>query len=250
MDLAARYVTRCHELTGYWGSWPPGNPIRVGLVGSLSESKIFRRLKELGDVTEIPAQEIVEVKTDFNESWYDGGETAITTSAAVAANAQSQIDTSMNVNISFEEDCGIFLAYSGATHEQIRDIDLLKRQILALTREKIWKPDWAVIVETIRADHLTALVSSRSNASITLNLRAEMGKFQAWHLARGDLGVSVKSQKAIGLESIGTSGTPLYRAIVISKTWLRKPKVVLSGEASADDAFEDAYWIGAADGDV
>ncbi|MFJ4365733.1 hypothetical protein ACIP4S_16430 [Streptomyces chartreusis] len=233
------YVKRCRELTGFWGAWPPSYPIKVGLVGSVDKDNVFRRIKELKDFPELTPPEIVKARTNFNESWYDGKETTVQTLTEVAADAQVHGAASLRVGISFKGEAGLFLAYSSAIHEQISDVDLLKRQILALAQHNVWQREWVAIVETISADHVTALASGGRDAEIVLNLKADLAAFQAWQLARADLGVSVRTQRSIGLDSIGKSGTPLYRTVAIRKSWPWKVRVELTGEGPSSDAFMD-----------
>lgn len=246
MNLAD-YVERCRELTGFWGSWPPSYPIKVGLIGTRDRDQRLRRIKTLDAIPEISPPKIVRTKTDANESFYDKSDTEVTASATAGASASGH-SASSTVTVSFKRESGLLLAYAGATYKQVEDIDLLKRQILALAQNKIWEPDWIAVVETVQAKHVTVIASAGKKAEMVFNIKAKAASFSVWQLARADLGLSVQSRSSIGLESIAKSGLPLYRTIALKKDWRRRLKAELAGESPVDDdAFVDIPWFGVAD---
>jgi hypothetical protein len=246
MNLAD-YVERCRDLTGFWGSWPPSYPIEVGLIGTRDKDQRLRRIKTLDAIPEVSSPKIVRTKTNVNESFYDKSNTEVTARATAAASGGGH-SASSAVTVSFKRQSGLLLAYAGATYTQVEDIDLLKRQILALAQNKIWEPDWIAVVETVQAKHVTVIASAGKKAKMVFDIKTDAASFGAWQLARADLGLSVQSRSSIGLESIAKSGTPLYRTITLKKDWRRRLKAELVGESPVDDdAFVDIPWFGMAD---
>jgi hypothetical protein len=246
MDLAG-YVNNCRKLTGFWGSWPPSYPIEVGLIGTRDKDDRLRRVKTLKAIPEITPPGIVRTNVDAHEAFYDKSETSVTASTNAGASASGQ-GASLAAKVSFKGESGMLLAYAGATYWQVEDVDLLKRQILALAKSKIWEPDWIAVIEVIQARHVTAIASAGKKAEMVLGIKADAASFSTWQLARADLGVSVQSQSLIGLEHIAKSGIPLYRTIALKKGWLGRLTAELSGVSPVDDDdFVDVPWFGAAD---
>lgn len=253
MKLAG-YVKNCRKLTGFWGSYPPSYPVEVGLIGARDEHRRLRRIKTFENIPEIKPPRIVRTKVDVDEAFCDESNTSVETSVGVGANFAGH-GASTAVTVSFENESGLLLAYSGATYRQVEDVDLLKRQILALANDNIWQLDWIAVIETIEAKHVAVLTAGGKQSKITFNVKANAAAFSTWQLARADLTTVVSPQNFSGLQHFAGSVTPLYRTLALKKNWRGKITAELSGGSPVDDDdFIDLPWFGAgefgADDDV
>ncbi|MET8852272.1 hypothetical protein [Amycolatopsis sp. NPDC004625] len=228
------YPALARKLTSYWGSWPVSRPIEVGDIGIVNSAGAFVRVTDLGKIPQLPKPAI----SSRQSALYDMSSQHVDVQFGVKAAAGAQA-AEARAKITFSHAGSALIILDRPTYRQVRDITMLKRQILALLDDG-WEQDWIVVVETVSADGVTVLVSGERNAAIEFGVSAQPGGLLLGDLAKAGIDLAVRHRKRIGMAAFGEKGTPLYRTLRVRKTFLGRTQAELSGgTAVPNEAFED-----------
>jgi hypothetical protein len=214
------YLREIYGALGYMATWLPSEQLDAGDVGRFERNGRFRRettLAALGVVATVaPGTATAVVKH------HSAGGVSVNFKAAgdspLANSLLSKAEAGFLVELGREH--AIFFEAVGCTHERVVDVEDVGIEILARVGASLWKRDYFVITEVIRAASATILVSQGANARFEASVSAPAGPGL---LSVGDakLGLLVKHSSSLGVElAAQTALTPLFTAYHIHKTLL------------------------------
>jgi hypothetical protein len=229
MALGSRYTRGLRALSGYWGTWEPTVPIKVGTIGTLDGRVLIPtgHLSALpGLATGIPATTLERRKVRAawrrGVSWSSGGEV---NASVPGANA--------TIELHFMKGLSFLLTVAGADYRAFNDLRTVARVVLSQYKENNWNPDDILITHVVEAPHVTVIVSGESGGGVTIAADVVPEFFRLEWLADAAAAIKVSHEKGVGFSCYAARATPLYRAIQLDRNWLgRETMSLVRGETT------------------
>lgn len=212
MNARDQYVQDISGNLRFLASWLPGSTIPLGTYGSFDGTSVTRD----GDVSAFGLT-LTSIRdpsaTDIQ--YHSSGAVEV---AADAGASIPEIGTDVSVTVTFARAGACLLHVHDAVEHRVTKLSALKEAILEMSRRAEWPDDRAVVVSIVEAPRVTALVSSKKGAQVSL--RAKPGPLA--NLADPALGISVQNEHAMAC-AIHVKGhsTPLYQALVLRRGLLK-----------------------------
>ncbi len=153
---------------------------------------------------------------------YSAGQVSVSFKAAGTAPPQGSALALEEAGFTIElgqENSVVFEAV-GCRHERFADVDDVGSQILDRVDAKLWRLDYVLITEVVRADSATVLISKGGRARFEASIRGGGGEFGAVSIGDAKLGIAVRRSSSLGIEiAAQTDLTPLYTAYRVRKRW-------------------------------
>jgi hypothetical protein len=251
--LASRYSRLVHQTSGWWGTFPVPQQLRVGDYVQMSEDGEIRYLGSVlnrpewreGLPTEAFAYKTAERFSAHATTTRGGGGGAGVKAAGVGADA--------SLTITFTEKAGFILNIDGTSGSRFRSPDTACSWILGAAKAGEWQEEAALITEVIRAERTTALVAEESGTSFRLETSASVPlDLTVVNLANPALHVDYSRESGSGYSMAQTEATPLYHCARIRRRWYGARYAELQSATDPDlgDVFVDSPFLEGDDDDA
>lgn len=205
-----QYTNELYKKFGYYATWMPGTPMELGTIG-IMDGKVFvkrthlRNLSIAFDTDEDPSRDDLDYTSETGVTFTPKVSGTIPSAGSVL----TQADAGFTVEFSREK--ALLFKVKGAQYVSIRDQEKLGREIARLKEEGKWKKEWVVIVELVKADSATILISGSANSKIELKANANIGATKL-DIADASLELGIAISKSMSTNIIAEQGlTPLFR---------------------------------------
>lgn len=133
--------------------------------------------------------------------------------------------------VAFSKENAVLLDLHDCSSTSVEDQLGLQDRLLEAWVEGDWRPEWCVVTEVVEAASATALICSKSGASLGLKASAEVEIAESISLAGLGLELEAVHEDGIGLAVLTESGaTPLVKGLRLKKRfWSKDPKIVIEG---------------------
>jgi hypothetical protein len=245
-----QYTDEMKRKFGYYATWNPGVPLKLGDVGVLNGHVFtrFSNLEDLGLEFEIRAD---ETKTPLEHS--SRGSVSVTTKLSGTTAPQGSVLTTADAGIivEFSKENSILFKANNTTSPSIKDTIKLGNQIIKLYKDGRWNKKWVVLTELVKAESATVIISNSSNSKIELKANAQV---DARSLDIADAAFSFSTQFSRGLETkiISAEGlTPLFKVMGMKSRIFQPPvfKVknmsafdLVTPENAKNEYRDDIFW--------
>ena len=198
-SLAAQYCEQIkNHFKVFYATFPPNQPYELGDFGILND-EVFVRLgnvkNRFGLTFQVRAGEAKSPAIDFTSK----GSVAVDFRTKAEA-AIGTVPVKAGLDITFARENSVFFNAADCTLDSVEDQVALGEQIIKLYEQKKWEKKYAIVTGVLRAKSTTAIVSSSSNSSISLD--AESPDIPAINLADASLKLSVKRVKDVALKIV------------------------------------------------
>lgn len=223
-----------------WGAtWPPQTRVAVGDVGEFVDG-IFVKATDLELLKIAFETEDGAYETDMHFSSERGVEVSTKLSGATSKAFSALAEADAGFAISFKRSGGIAMAMSGISGERIRDRRSLEGLLLDRFNRGEWPEEYAVIVDCLKAETATILISRKAGTRVELQTTAKLpGGAAAIGALSG--GVSLAYADAMSQLIIAKQGlTPLFHSVRLKRDiWRGETRTVYHREESEEVGDED-----------
>ncbi len=251
-----QYTNEMKKKFGYYATWNPGVPLKLGDIGTFSDN-VFTRLSNLTDrgiEFEIRPD---ETKTPLEHN--SEGSVSVTTKLSGTVAPQGSVLTNLDAGIIVEfskENSTLFKA-NNTTSPSIKDTIKLGEQVLKLYREGKWNKNWVIVTELVEAENATVIISNNSNSKIELKANANIDA-PTFDIADAEFKFSTQFSKGLETKIISAEGlTPLFKVMGM-KTRIFLPPIFKTKKVMAFDLvtpetaskeYKDEIYFGYISGD-
>lgn len=217
-----QYTNEMKKKFGYYATWNPGLPLKLGDIGILKKN-IFTRIAGLNDFNIDFDIRQDDTKSPLEHSTQ--GSVTITTklSGTIAPQGSVLTDLDAGIIVEFSKENSTLFKAINTTTPSIQNAISLGDKIIGLFKEGKWDKDWVVITELVEAESATIIISNKSNSKIELKANANIG---AANFDIADASFEFSPQFSRGLETkiISSEGlTPLFKIMGIKTRWFAPP---------------------------
>jgi hypothetical protein len=215
------YHEEMHANIGFFGTWLPGDPLRLGDIGIL-ESGRFR-----------PQTTLAELGIKFagtgkgspqNLQYTSKSGTAL--SVRAGAEVQGPLPASAEIDISFSHEGAFLFHASNVTNQSLENRLALADSVSSLYSTGTWKKEWYLVESLYTADCATIIISEDSSAHLVIGAASSL-PLGTLPLADPQVRLSVSSASGKMVQVVGGRDLrPLYSCIRLKETWLGEVKVV------------------------
>lgn len=228
-----QYTDEMKKKFGYYATWNPGVPLKLGDIGTLNDN-VFTRLSNLSDRgIEFEIREDL-TKTPLEHS--SEGSVSVTTKLSGTVAPQGSVLTNLDAGIIVEfskENSTLFKA-NNTTSPSIKDAIKLEEQVLDLYRKGKWNKNWAIVTELVEAENATVIISNNSNSKIELKANANIDA-PTFDIADAEFKFSTQFSKGLETKIISAEGlTPLFKVMGM-KTRIFLPPIFKTKKVMAFD---------------
>jgi len=228
-----QYTDEMKKKFGYYATWNPGVPLKLGDIGTLNDN-VFTRLSNLSDRgIEFEIREDL-TKTPLEHS--SEGSVSVTTKLSGTVAPQGSVLTNLDAGIIVEfskENSTLFKA-NNTTSPSIKDAIKLEEQVLDLYRKGKWNKNWAIVTELVEAENATVIISNNSNSKIELKANANIDA-PTFDIADAEFKFSTQFSNGLETKIISAEGlTPLFKVMGM-KTRIFLPPIFKTKKVMAFD---------------
>jgi len=219
MSLAKQYTKELYQEFGYYATWLPGVPLKLGDIGFIEKNQ-FNRVSTL-------KQKCVtfDVRSDsskFNLEYASAGGVKVVSkiSGQVALPNSSLAEGDAGITVEFKKEKATLFMCKGVLSESISNLDAIGKQIIQLHQNNKWEKEWVVITELVTADSSTIIIGNSNESRIELKANAIVGGKQL-EITDINAKLSITSHKDIAIKLIANSTlTPLFKMMGLKGTWM------------------------------
>jgi hypothetical protein len=247
VGIGQKYASLVHDVTDYWGAYLPNVPVSVGDYVEFQSDGAIRRLGTSFDWPGWQQQFPVETQQLDGASTFDShAKRSHGAEAGGGVTGPGGVGADAAISLSFSAEAGFVLDYQAAALHRYRDIETVRRWLLALAKKGEWEPHQALVTEVIEAGAATVVMSREKSSNVVLHAGASLPSgIGALNLSDPKLGLTVTSTSGSTLISLCKQSTPLFRIVRVRKSWLRRWHAELQAvsddphpaEAFSDDPF-------------
>ncbi|MGW7041153.1 hypothetical protein ACWGDT_00170 [Streptomyces avermitilis] len=221
-----QYVTEMRQQFGYLAAWLPGMRISVGDVGVLRGSRFEPHTTLAGLNVGFGTR---PAGTPGDLEYASSGQVEVEWHGQAGLLAGSGMGMQTRVTVSFKRSNATFFQASRAVTSGITDLPAIERALIGLG--ELWKREWVVVTEVVKARSAVVVVSSRSGGRLDLHVQ---GGGAGSSLAELASRVRVASEAGIAARVLSSSGlTPLFRVCQLRGGRVRKMSLVYRGEGES-----------------
>ncbi len=246
-----QYTNEMKRKFGYYATWNPGVPLKLGDVGTFRRN-VFTRIS---DLESFAIQ--FEIRPDITKTpleYMSKGSVALTTklSGNIAPQGSVLANADAGVIVDFSSENATLFKANNTTSPSIRDTVKLGEEIINLYREGKWNKDWVVVTELIEAESATIIISNSAGGKLELKVNANIDA-PYFDIADGKFNFSPSFSSGLETRIISGEGlTPLFKIMGMKSRLFLKP--VFRGKAldaidfitpsSARSEHRDAVYFG------
>lgn len=228
-----QYTNEMKKNFGYYATWNPGVPLKLGDIGTFSDN-VFTRLSNLADRGIDFEIRTDETKTPLEHN--SEGSVSVTTKLSGTVAPQGSVLTNLDAGIIVEfskENSTLFKA-NNTTSPSIKDTIKLGEQVLKLYKEGKWNKNWVIVTELVEAENATIIISNNSNSKIELKANANIDA-PTLDIADAEFKFSTQFSKGLETKIISAAGlTPLFKVMGM-KTRIFLPPIFKTKKVIAFD---------------
>lgn len=215
------YQEEMHANIGFFGTWLPGDPLRLGDIGVL-ESGRFRSQTTL---TELGVKFVATGKGSPQNLQY-ASKSGTALSVRAGAEVQGPLPASAEIDIKFSHEGAFLFHASNVTNESLENRLALADSVSSLYSKGVWRKEWYLVESLYIADCATIIISEDSSAHLVIGAASSV-TLGALPLADPHVRLSVSSASGKMVQVVGGRELrPLYSCIRVKETWLGDVKVV------------------------
>jgi hypothetical protein len=228
------YQSEMHRNFGFFATWLPGDPIKIGDIGTLMGGR-FRRVSSLDEV-EVPFAES-EPGPVQNVQYTSASGAKVNTTAAADATGLAKAE----VAIDFSAEGAFIFHASGMRARQLKGLSMIEAGVLKAYESGKWQKDWLIVDAVQEASCATIVVSHGRSASLVLAAKIA-GAVPTLSLADPKIGFDVSATSGELLHIVGGRQLkPLYSCVRIQHRFFGKPSLApVLGSAEQASRFEHA----------
>lgn len=222
MNSSKKYTNELRKQFGYFATWLPGTPLKLGDVGVL-RNNIFTKLTNLSELG--VEFEIFEDKTPSDLEHTTKGAVSMSVKSAGAASLPGSSLQVMDAGLTleFSKENAIYFLAKGTTSPSIKDQIKLGQKIVKFFEDGKWDKDWAVITEVVNSKSATIIISSSSEGKIELKVNGDV-EIGSIDLADSSIGFELVTSKSLSTKILAESKlTPLFKASQVKTSWFIPP---------------------------
>lgn len=214
-----RYLREMKQNLGYFATWLPNVPLDVGAIGVVDKDGRFRPETSLQQL-KIPAP-VVTGKGHGPIQWHSASDVSIDFKAAGHAPVMGSALTAPDVGVSigFASKHAVAFGAVGCTIDRLADVEDVGIELIQRADAHLWKAEYIVITEIVRASSTTVLISDGKQARFDATIS---GHIPSGSVSIGDasLALTMKSSNNVGLQFVAEKDlTPLFSAYRVKSTW-------------------------------
>jgi|NGEPerStandDraft_6_1074524.scaffolds.fasta_scaffold76349_2 hypothetical protein len=188
---------------------------------------------------------------DFWELCSDGSTCAFRTAGKASSLFPDLPTASAGFDVHFESAAGWLLAATGRQLLSLDEVNRFRQPILDAHQRKVWKPDWALVIEVATAQRVTLVAARTANTNVALSLGATVAPSAGMEV-KLTAGVSVTQTSEQVTQWVRSEPAVLAcRALRVRDHWWRSPQVGTLAERAVltdvDGATDDEFWEDADD---
>lgn len=231
MGVAAQFSSRLHKEVGAHAAWLPiANNFGLGDYGLVSDG-LFQRMGNIREFgVDVDGVDTNSVKLDFKS---EGTRlVSLVGDAEVDALPDSPIEASLKIEFSQNDSY-----YAKAAQASVQEIPNLREVAEKLAKADGWRRKYRVVRATVTGQDCVIVTSKAANASFELKGKADALKQLG--AATVGAGISVASEKDVGLSIVGDTGVVGLRLFKL-KLWGDQAKLLgPEGEVEVEEDEED-----------
>jgi hypothetical protein len=233
MNAAEIYQKEVHKRGGFFGTWLPGDHLRLGDVGKMSDGK-FTYLRSLGDLGMEPTL----------SGWSPGQSASFTSHAKISTEVNTETKASgvgsASLRLSLGRDGSFVFEASELRHRRIEQRLKVRDFVVSLYKKGKWSADWLLVDGLHQAACATIVVANGAAAEVILDADT-VGPIDVSSLANGAIKFVLRStSSAIEKVISGKDVHPLFSCLRLSRSWLGRP-VDMEAARGPGDALDDAF---------
>ncbi|MBK7214324.1 MAG: hypothetical protein IPH88_13700 [Bacteroidales bacterium] len=228
-----QYTDELKRKFGYYATWNPGVPLKLGDIGTLKDN-VFTRLSTLEDFKIKFDIRPDETKTPLEHN--SQGSVSVTTklSGTVAPQGSALTNLDAGIIVEFTKENSTLFKANNTTSPSIKDAIKLGNQILELYKKGKWNKNWVIITELVEAENATIIISNNSNGKIELKANANIDA-PTFDIADAEFKFSTQFSRGLETKIISAEGlTPLFKIMGI-KTRIFLPPIFKSANVQPFD---------------
>ncbi len=224
MRIEKKYIRELKKQFGFYPTWLPGTPLKLGAIGVIKAG----RINVIGNITDLGVE--FDVLNDYDpidlEYNHEGSATLSFKAAGSPAPTNSFLnDAHAGISVSFSKEKSFYFKANGTTSPMIKNQIELNKNILELYKNGQWDKNWVIVTEVINCTGCTILISTNASAQIDINAKADIG-LDNLDIANAELGLKPAFNRGLSTNIIANSSiTPLFRASKIKKRLFGAPVV-------------------------
>jgi hypothetical protein len=203
------YTKQMHRRFGYFATWLPGVPLRLGDVGIMKRNVFEKRTTLKNLLVDFDPYED-QTPTDLEFSYGSGTDVAFKASgSAVPSGCQSLAEAEAGFIVEFSSQKGFVFRANGVKHNAIADQLALRNAIIKLYKEGKWDKNYVVITDIALAESGTTAIGT-SGAGGKIELKATV---DPKNIADINAELKLGSSHKIGFKVIAQAeATPIFKA--------------------------------------
>lgn len=218
MSIERIYTDELAKNFGYYATWMPGVPIRLGQIGTLDKN-VFTPVSSLDNFKIRFGIMRDRTKNDFKYS-SEGAVTITQKLKGEAAKGTKLGEADAGIIIEFNKSNAIYFRAVGSSNHYIADKINLGRTILELYKKGEWKKEWVIITQIVDADSATILISKEKGAKLEVKAKADL-KPAELDITNVDLASGIEYSNALSFKIVAKAGiNPLFKVMGIKDGWL------------------------------
>ena len=217
-NIKSKFITEIKKELGYFTTWLPGEPVKLGDVGVIVDGVFERRtsLKNLGIIFNTIKD---KTKSDINYTSSEAVDESILVNGDIAKEIPNPIgNAELEIKFNFLREGAIVFKTKGTKVYSIDDIAKLEKDILKLKSKGKWKDEWVVIEKVLNVDSATILISNSSLSESKFKIGADIDILKNINIGDAKLKLESVYSKDMAFESIAKEPlTPLFKMIKLKK---------------------------------
>lgn len=218
MSIVSIYTNSVYEnLKPLYANWEPGRPVKLGDFGVMRGGTFIYLGNIKGKELAISFSETQDSARDqkFFTS-QDSMDVRFYAKGAVPINGVVNAKATLEVNFLSQD--AVFFNAAECEYLMIEDKVALGKTVMDKYANDVWKREWVVVTDLVKAGATTIAVSAGKSASIVFEA---IGDTERINLADASVGLAIKSSSNVGYQVVAAQGLiPLIGLCGIQSTFL------------------------------
>ena len=219
MSIERIYTDELAKEFGYYATWMPGVPVKLGQIGVLDKN-VFTPVSSLENFKVRFGIMRDRTKNDFKYS-SAGAVTISQKLSGEAAKGTKLGKADAGIIIEFNKNNAIYFRAVGTSNDYIADKLTLGKTILDLYKKGEWKKEWVIITQIVDADKATILISKEKGAKMEFKAKADL-KAAELDIANVDFSSENSFSTSLSFKIVAKAGiNPLFKVMGIKDGWFK-----------------------------
>ena len=215
------YQQEMHANIGFFGTWLPGDPLRLGDIGVLENGR-FRPQTTLAEL----GVKITGTGKGSPQNLQYTSKSGTALNVRAGAEVLGPLPASAEIDIRFSHEGAFLFHASNVTNESVGNRLALADSVSSLYSKGTWRKEWYLVESLYTADCATIIISEDSSSHLVIGAASSVA-LGALPLADPHVRLSVSSASGKMVQVVGGRDLrPLYSCVRLKETWLGDLKVV------------------------